>query len=189
MTNYYKPDEIQSKGGNLIALVELDTDFAIPTVLTAGTNCINLGHIQESTDGVTSKKTDKMNERGQIVSTEFDYTGSTTGTLMQRSATIRNFLANKVRDKIYLEIKNLGIVGKNTHERFSIVKVSANDSVKTPDGTIKYESSYIVPQSDTTFDTEDFTAIETALGITIAATSATIKANEESSGVVATAIS
>lgn len=179
MSNY-DVDQIVDEGGNLIALAEVDpTTFELES-LTKGTNALDLGHIVESEGGTTGKKDVLKNEAKVITKTTYEQEGGTTGTLQQRGKTLIDFLENKVKGKVFLELKNYGNVEGADQEVFALVQVTPQALVKTPGGasSLKYESTYIAPAVAVTFDAADMTAIETALGITITSTTVTINANE-----------
>lgn len=179
MSNY-DIEQIVDEGGNMIALAEVDpTTFALKS-LTKGVNALDLGHIAESEGGTEGKKEVIKNEAKVIVKTTFEQEGRTTGTLMQRGVALIDFLENKVKGKVFLEIKNYGNVEGSDQEAFAIVMVTPGAMTKTPGGasSLKYESTYIAPPTDVTYDSAAISAIETALGITISTTSVTIKSGE-----------
>lgn len=176
----YDVTQIVDEGGNMIALVELDgTTYQPAGTLTKGTNCINLGHIAESETGSEVKIEEVKNEAKVTVKTTYEYAGKTTGTLMQRGKAIIDWMEQTVKGHIYLEIKYNGLVGGKHQEQFAIVEVPPQAMIKTPGGynSMKYESRHLAPATAIAYDTSDMSAIETALGITIHATAATIPAN------------
>lgn len=176
----YDVTQIVDEGGNMIALVELDgTTYQPVTPLTKGTNCQDLGHIAESETGSEVKIDDIKNEAKVTVKTSYEYSGKTVGTLMQRGKAILDWMEQTVKGNIYLEIKYNGLVGGKHQEQFAIVEVPPQAMIKTPGGynSLKYESRHLAPATAVAYDTSDMSAVETALGITIYCTAATIAAN------------
>ncbi|MBM4158592.1 MAG: hypothetical protein FJ216_07420 [Ignavibacteria bacterium] len=178
----YIDKQISDKGGNLIALVELDGDNKIPETLEDGVNCIILGHINESETDLKASKEIFKSEDGKPRATEYSYEGGSKATLMQRGKDILDFLCFSVRDKKFLEIKYLGIVDGKLHEKFSVVEVTPQMLIKTP-GAAKsnpYESTIIVQRSAVEISSDDIDAINEELGEdTIKCTSFSIPADQE----------
>ncbi len=160
---------IKDKGGNKIAVVELDDNIQLPSTLTAGTNCIDAGHIANSDLAIKTKKTIFKNEAGETVAADFDYEGITSGILMETDKQKLDFFAFAVRNKKHLEYKYLGIKSGKYQEVFKIVEITPQMKLAAPGGTksMPYESTAIVLRDNYTISTGAIGQIETALGIDI----------------------
>jgi len=160
---------IKDKGGNKIAVVELDSSSQIPSSLTAGTNCIDAGHIANSDLAIKTKKTIFKNEAGEAVAADFDYEGITSGILMETDKQKLDFFAFAVRNKKHLEYKFLGIKGGNYQEVFKVVEITPQMKIAAPGGakSMPYESTAIVMRDNYTISSDAIRQIETALGIDI----------------------
>lgn len=185
MATYQNINEIQSaKGGNRICLVELSTSLAIPGTLTPDTNCIDLGHLKESQTGVTSSVTKLKNEAQEVVQSEYDFEGMTTGVLMQTSKRILDFVAFTVRNKTYLQYRKAGVVNGKTQEFFAVGKVTPQATQKNPNAaeSNNYEFTAFVNDSSVTFSTANLASISTALslsGVLACTVTVTIPAGQE----------
>ncbi len=136
----------------------------------------NLGQIADSSVDQTTSKTEIKNEAGVGVYTDFDYSLTTTATLMERDKIKIDFLSHGCKGKYYLEYKYLGQVDGKNQEMFKIVQITPQHSIKLPGGatSMKYESTGIYPDTTVTITGTNLTAIETALGITIYCTGVAI---------------
>jgi len=173
---------IRDKGGNKIALVMLDNRLAIPHVITAGTNAMDLGNISDSKIKTNLKKSEFSSEDGVVRSTESAKTVVTEATLMERHKALMDFIAFNVTGNSYLEYRYAGIVNGMCQEYFSIVQPDAQINQETPGGakSNKYSSTHIAPDSAITFAAADIAAINTALGTGIKTQQpVTINANQE----------
>lgn len=174
------PAKRRKYGGNLIALVELDSSYAIPGTITENTNAIKLQCQQESDDPLETTEEILRTEDGLIADVDQEHAARTTAVLLENDAAKANFLAYTTRGKVYLEIKYLGICNGSHEELFSIVRLKPARSRKTPKGTMPYESTHIPPQAAVTFSAENITSIETGLSIAVrAAGPVTIPAGQE----------
>jgi hypothetical protein len=160
---------IKDKGGNKIAVVELDENNQIPFGLTAGANCIDAGHIANSDLAIKTKKTIFKNEAGETVASDFDYEGITSGILMETNKQKLDFFAFTVRNKKHLEYKYLGFKGGNYQEVFKIVEITPQMKIAAPGGSksMPYESTAIVIRDNFTISSGSIAQIERALGIDI----------------------
>ncbi len=160
---------IKDKGGNKIAIVELDQNGAIPGNLAAGQNCLDLGHIANSGLAINAKKTMFKNEAGETVAADFDFEGITSGILMETDKQKLDMLAIGVRNKRHLEYKYLGIKGGAHQEVFKIVEITPQMKVSTPGGakSMPYESTAISLHDDFVISAFTLSSIENALGIDI----------------------
>jgi hypothetical protein len=167
-------------GGNLIVLVELDSNNTIPGTITSGTNAIALSCQEESDSPLETSEEILRTEDGLVADVDQEHNAKTTATLLENDAAKANFLAYTVRGKKFLEIKYNGIAAGNHEEMFSIVRFKPGRSIKTPKGKMPYESTHIPPNAAVTFSAANITAIETALSISIrAAGPVTIPAGQE----------
>lgn len=160
-------------------MVELDSDNTIPETITAGTNAIALTCQEESDSPLETSEEILRTEDGLVADVDQEHNAKTTATLLENDAATGNFLAYTVRGKKYLEIKYNGIAAGNHEEMFSIVRFKPGRSIKTPKGKMPYESTHIPPTANVTFGSEDLSDIESALSVTIRASSATIFAGRE----------
>ncbi len=163
---------LRDKGGNLLVIVELDDNLAIPGTITNGANALNCGLIFESQVDIEAKTEKFKAEDGKTYGQDEEYEGKTTGVLMETSKLITDYLAFSTRGKLHLEIKYEGIKGGKHQEVFKIADVTPQMHFKTPGGTkaMKYESVSIVQQQPVTFSAGNISAIESALGINIKTT-------------------
>lgn len=169
----------RKKGGNLIVLVELDSANAIPASLTAGTNCIAFTDVEESDSPGDTNEEVLRTEDAVIADTDQEYSAKTTATLLENNEDKLNFLFYLTRGKKYLQMRYRGVNNSYHEEMFSIVRVKAMRSDKAPKGKVPYESTHLAPYTAAAFDSDDMTAIETALSIAIRCTAATIPAGQE----------
>jgi hypothetical protein len=160
---------IGDKGGNKIAVFELDSNLQFPVELVSGVNCLDLGHIANSELALKTKKTVYKNEAGQVVASDFEHEGATTGTLMETDKLKLDFLTYTVRNKKYLEYKYLGIKGGNHQESFKIAEITPQMKISSPGGakSMQYESTAVANGSDFVLDQQMIYAAELALGINI----------------------
>ena len=177
---------ILDKGGNQIINVILNPDNSFPETLTPyanGTgNCIDLGHIKSSGAGTKADKQEFKSEDGVVRKTDYEYSGITSGVLMETNKDKLDWLAFEVRGKQVLEIKYQGIKSGKYQEVFRITNVTPQINVESPGGagSLKYESTASVQSTDTAFTADNLSDIETALDIIIkAAGPVTIPANRE----------
>ncbi len=173
---------IKDKGGNKIALIELDSAFALPGTITPGTNAIDLGHLAESKMPTNPKEQEFESEDGVVRAREQSRVIKTEATMMERHKQLVDFIAYTVSGKTYLQYRYAGIVNGKYQEYFAIVQPKDQVNIQTPGAakSNKYEATHIAPDSAVVFSSEDITAIENALGITIrAAGPFTISANRE----------
>ncbi len=173
---------IKDKGGNKIVIVELDSAFALPGTITPGINAIDLGHVSESKMPTNPKEQEFESEDGVVRAREQSRVIKTEATLMERHKQLVDFIAYTVSGKTYLQYRCAGIVNGKYQEYFSIVQPKDQVNIQTPGAakSNKYEAVHIAPDSAVTFTSENLTAIENALGITIkAAGPFTIGANSE----------
>ena len=160
---------IKDKGGNKIAIVELDVNDSIPVNLVSGQNCLDLGHLANSELAIKTKKTLFKNEAGETVATDFDFEGNTSGILMETDKQKLDMLSIGVRNKRHLEYKYLGIKGGSHQEVFKIVEVTPQMKVSSPGGakSMPYESTAIVMHSNYVISPLAISEIESALSIDI----------------------
>lgn len=160
---------IQPKGGNKILLIEL-TSFSggtltIPT-LTANTNCIDLGHLNQS--GFSSNPTDEVikNDMLQNAYTTTDFDEVTEGILMERIKLKQDFLRYYVPDKFFLQLHNQGYVKSKWQEELAIGQVIPNRNNTFPQGATSwtYKFRKIAMEVDTVISAANITTIEAALG-------------------------
>ncbi len=158
-------NDINDKGGNKIAIVEVDNDYNILENLSEGTNCLDLGHIASSESELKAGKEEYKSEDGVVRQTSYEYTANTTGVLMEINNIIINFLCFGVRGKTYIEYKYLGIRGGKHQEIFKLVKVTPQMKIASPGGTksMPYESTAIAASSDVSISGDDIININTAL--------------------------
>ena len=173
-------DKNRNKKGILV-LAEVSDSFAIKTPASdasAITTAVNLGELNESSVDQQTSKTEIKNEAGVIKYSDFEYTLTTTGTLMERDKLKLDFLSHGCKGKYYLEYKYLGLVDGKHQEMFKFVQVTPKHSVKLPGGatSMKYESTAIFPDSTISLTSTTLGTIETALGITIYCTGVAITA-------------
>lgn len=157
--------DINDKGGNKIAIVELDNDFVVVPALAEGTNCLDLGLLASSEIEMKANKEEFKSEDGVIRQTSYEYLADTTGILMEINKQVVDFLCYSVRNRIYLEYKYLGIRGGKYQEMFKIVKVTPQMKLATPGGakSMPYESTAICPTNTVVISAENITAIKAAL--------------------------
>lgn len=173
---------LRDKGGNLLVIVELDSNNAIPGTITNGTNALNCGLISESKLDIEANVEKFKAEDGKTYGQDEEYEGKTSGVLMETSKLIADYLAFGVRNKTHLEIKYEGIKDGRHQEVFKIVDVTPQMHFKTPGGTksMKYESLAIPQPAAVTFSANNLSAIETAFGISIRASGPiTLPADQE----------
>jgi len=178
----YNYGAIKDKNTNkkgILCLFETSDAFVVKTPASDAstlTTAVNLGQINESSVDQTTGKTEIKNEAGVAVYTDFDYSLTTRGTLMEREKVKIDFLSHTVKGKYFVEYKYLGIVDGKNQEMFKLVQVTPMHSIKLPGGatSLKYESNGIYPDTTVTITGTILTAIETALGITIYCTGAAI---------------
>jgi hypothetical protein len=158
-------NDINDKGGNKIAVVELDSDYAVVSNLVEGTNCLDLGHIVSSEVELRANKEEYKSEDGLIRQTSYEYISETSGILMEVNKLAVDFLCFTVRDKVYLEYKYMGIRGGKYQEIFKVVRVTPQMKVTTPGGakSMPYDSTAIVPVNAVTISSGSITAIKAAL--------------------------
>ncbi|RPI19019.1 MAG: hypothetical protein EHM58_03125 [Ignavibacteriae bacterium] len=158
-------NDINDKGGNKIAVIELDENYAIVENLSEGTNCLDLGHIASSEVELKANKEEYKSEDGVIRQTSYEYMANTSGILMEINKTAIDFLCFTVRDKMYLEYKYLGIRGGKHQEIFKVVKITPQMKVTAPGGakSMPYESTAIVPMSSVMISADDIVAIRLAI--------------------------
>lgn len=157
----YKTNSINDFGGNLILLIELDSDYEIPTSLTDGTNCFNLGYIKESTKSLDPSITEHKHEGGKLAVAELELSGGTKGILMQSDDALLDFLAYGVAGKKYLEIKYNGIADGKHREFWAIGEVMQKMNLKTPGAasSLEYEFKATPAPVAVTFDIAAVAAI------------------------------
>jgi len=162
---------IKDKGGNKIVIVELDSAFALPGTITPGTNSIDLGHLAESNMPTNPKEKEFESEDGVVRAREQSRVIKTEATMMERHKQLVDFIAYTVSGKTYLQYRYAGIVNGKYQEYFAIVQPKDQINIQTPGAakSNKYEAVHIAPDSAVTFSSENLTAIESALGITIRA--------------------
>lgn len=173
---------LRDKGGNLLVIIELDSNLAIPVSISNGVNALNCGLIFESQVDIETKTEKFKAEDGKTYGQDEEYEGKTSGVLMETSKLITDYIAFGTRGKLHLEIKYEGIKGGKHQEVFKIADITPQMHFKTPGGTkaMKYESVSIVQPLPVTFSSANITAIESALGINIKTTGpVTIPAEQE----------
>ena len=160
---------IKDKGGNKLAIVQLNSTLALVATLTSGTTFLNLGNISESNISKTTSKTEYSAEDGRVKATDFDFTLPTTATLMETDKTKIDFLASTVEGKKYLEYKYQGVKAGKHQEFWKIVDVTPQFSLATPGGvtSFAYESTGIFPDSTITYTSTTIGLFNTALGATL----------------------
>jgi hypothetical protein len=160
---------IRDKGGNKIAIVALNELDQLPSILTSGTNCLDLGHLANSDIAIKTKKTVYKNEAGETVAADFDYEGITGGILMETDKLKLDYLSFIVRNKRHLEYKYLGIKGGNYQEVFKIAEITPQMKISSPGGikSMPYESTAVMLSADFDITGSQITDIEAALGIDI----------------------
>jgi hypothetical protein len=174
--------EIKDKGGNKIAIIEVDDNYAVKTPVTEGVTAIDLGHISGSDFEQSAGKEEYRSEDGIVRASDYEYTIKTTGILMQRSKKIIDFLTLTVKDKFYLQYKYMGIVGGRHQEVFAVVRVTPQTKIATPGASksFPYEATHIAPGGTITISAQDIADIKTELGINVhTAGPVTIPANQE----------
>lgn len=177
---------ILDKGGNQIVNVILNRDNSFHETLTPFTNgsgnCIDMGHIKSSGVGTKADKQEFKSEDGVVRKTDYEYSGITSGVLMETDKDKLDWLAFAVRGSQVLEIKYQGIKNGKYQEVFRIVNVTPQVNVESPGGagSLKYESTASVQSIDVQFTAQNLADIESALDITIrTAGPVTIPANRE----------
>jgi hypothetical protein len=160
---------LRDKGGNLLVIVELDGNLAIPVSVTNGVNSLNCGLIFESQVDIEARTEKFKAEDGKTYGQDEEYEGKTSGVLMETSKLITDYLAFGTRGKLHLEIKYEGIKGGKHQEIFKVADVTPQMHFKTPGGTkaLKYESTSIIQSQPVTFSAANISAIEAALGVNI----------------------
>lgn len=160
---------LRDKGGNQLAIVEIDSGGLIPGSIVNGVNALNCGLISESQLDIDANVEKFKAEDGKTYGQDAEFEGKTSVVLMETSKLIADYLAFGTRDKTHLEIKYEGIKDGKHQEVFKIVNVTPQMHFKTPGGTkaMKYESTAIPQQSPVTVSGSDLAAIESALGVNI----------------------
>ena len=169
----------RKKGGNQIFLVELDSANALPASLTAGTNCIAFTDIEDSVSPGETSEEILRTEDAVIADVDQEYSAKTTANLLENNEDKLNFLFYLTRGKKYLLMRYRGINASYHEELFAIVRVKPMRDDKAPKGKVPFEATHIAPYTAAAFDSDDMTAIETALGVVIRCTAATIPAGQE----------
>ena len=162
-------NNIKDKGGNKIAVAELDSSGQIVTNLTAGVNCLDAGHLANSDLSVKTKKTSHRNEAGEIAASDYEYEGITSGILMETDKQKLDYLSFGVRNKKHLEYKYLGIKNGSHQEVFKIVEITPQMKISAPGGakSMPYESTAVFKNTDFVLSQNSISAIEAALSIDI----------------------
>jgi hypothetical protein len=171
---------INNKGGNLMALAVLNTNYTLPT-LTANTNCFKFGNIASSSITTDINTEQFKSEDGIVRGESNDRSVKGEAILMERDRqTLINFYYN-IDEQRMLEYKYAGVVGGKHQEFFRIVKGKGQINLNFPGAanSNKYEAVSLAPETSVTFTAGDLSAIETALSISIQATAVTISANTE----------
>lgn len=160
---------LRDKGGNLLVIVELNDNLAIPVSIIKGVNSLNCGLIFESQVDIETKTEKFKAEDGRTYGQDEEYEGKTSGILMETSKLITDYLAFGTRGKLHLEIKYEGIKGGKHQEVFKLADVTPQMHFKTPGGTkaMKYESTSIIQSQPVTFSAANIAAIKSALGVNI----------------------
>ncbi len=136
---------MSDKGGNLLAIFELDASNAILPSYTNGTNCLHCGLIDTSGVDIAAKVEKYEAEDGITYGQDETYEGTTNGILKETDKLKVDYLSFGVRDKIHLEYKYEGKKNGKHQEVFKIVDVTPQMSFKTKGGTksMKYDSTAI----------------------------------------------
>lgn len=174
----YNLDDINFDGANLLWLAELDTSLAVVTAsLVEYTNCVNVGHIQESEQKQTSNKKEAKNEAGKTTKSAFTYDLMVSGVLQQTGKSLVTFLADTVKDKSYLLGKKQFTKGSGkTQEFFMLGNVTPQFDIKTPggEGAMQFEFTGFYPDANITFTSTTIASIETALSVAVVYTGAVV---------------
>lgn len=157
---------IKDKGGNKLAVAQLNSNLALVTTLTAGTTLLNVGNISESGTTQETAKSEFKSEDGVTRATDYEYTLATSAVLMETDKTKLDFLADTVKGKRYLEYKYQGIKNGKYQEVWKLVEVTPQFNLQTPGGvtSMAYESTGIYPNSTVTFTATAISGLNTALG-------------------------
>jgi hypothetical protein len=153
------------QGGNSMILVSYGSNLTIAATLTAGSTCLDCGHLQESDPHIKGSKTTRENEAGQVIGVLFKTEGGTTAVLEETDKTKQDYLAFVVRNTNQLEIKYAGIVNGKKQEVFKMTWVTPNSSASDK-GTMPYESTALVPAVAIVISAQNITDIKTALTTT-----------------------
>lgn len=173
---------LRDKGGNMLLLIELDENLAVPPSIVNGVNALNCGLLFESQVDIDAKTEKYKAEDGRTYGQDEEYEGRTSGILMETSKLITDYLAFGTRGKLHLEIKYEGAKGGFHQEIFKIADVTPQMHFKTPGGTkaMKYESVSAVQSQPVVISAANISAIEEALGVNIKTTGpVTIPAEQE----------
>lgn len=162
-------NNIKDKGGNKIAIAELDSSGQIVSSLSAGINCLDAGHLANSGLEVKTKKTLHKNEAGESVASDYEYEGITSGILMETDKQKLDYLTFGVRNKKHLEYKYLGIKNGSHQEVFKIVEITPQMKLSSPGSakSMPYESTAAFKTADFVLSQNSISAIEAALSIDI----------------------
>lgn len=167
----YSLDDINFDGENLLWLAELDSALAVVTAsLVEFTNCVNVGHIQESEQKQTANKKEAKNEKGKTTKSAFTYDLMVSGVLQQTGKSLITFLSHTVKGKSYLLGKKQFVKGSGeTQEIFMLGNVTPQFGIKTPGGESSntFEFTGFFPDADITITAATITLIETALSIAV----------------------
>lgn len=167
----YNLDDINFDGENLMWLAELDTSLAVVTAsLVEFTNCINLGHLQDSEQGQSANKKEAKNEKGKTTKSAFTYDLMVKGTLQQTGKALTTFVSDTVKGKSYLLGKKQFVKGSGeAQEYFVLGNVTPQHNHKTPgaEGSMVFEFTGFFPDASITFTSATIVSIETALSIAV----------------------
>ena len=158
---------INPKGGNKILLVEVTAfsgTLTIPT-LTLNTNCIDLGHLSQSSFDSQTSDSVLRNEMLDKVYTTSEFDDVTEGILMERHKILQDFLRYYVVGKFFLQLHYQGIANAKWQEELSIVQVTPQRNNQFPSGatSFKYKANKIVQDVDLVISSANITTIEVAM--------------------------
>lgn len=177
----YNLDDINFDGENLLWLAELDTSLAVVTAsLVEFTNCVNVGHLQESEQKQSANKKEAKNEKGKTTKSAFTYDLMVTGVLQQTGKSLVNFLSDTVKGKSYLLGKKQFVKGSGeVQEYFVMGNVTPQHDIKTPgsESSMQFEFTGFFPDSSITFSSTTIASIETALSISVVYSGAVVITN------------
>ena len=162
-----KSNAVRIKGGNRIFHIKLDSSYAMPTTLTIGTNCLEVGHVSNSNVKQTSSKESVKNEDGETVVSSFDYERATTAVLMQTDQQLIDWLGDDVKNSDVLEIKYCGIVEGKDMWNFRIGQVTPQFDIASPGGAtaMPYEHTGYDLSSAVTISAASLASIATAFSL------------------------
>jgi hypothetical protein len=179
--NYDEGSFYHYPNGNLAFLCDLDTTNQPPGTLTAGTNCIGLGHIEENgvsyEEDSSDLKTFKNNLSREVGAKVQNTSGVWVLKLLQKNKELMTYLKAKTGVTKMLLGVYMGIINSEHHWIFSIVRNGSKIKQGSSDEATELNLRAVAVGSAVTWDTSDMSAIETALSIAIHPTTATLAAD------------